>query len=571
VLLPDDCWEQVFKIFLKDGGDRRYLESLSLSSKQFLSITNRLRFSLSIWKPTLPFLYSLLHRFPYLTSIDLTRFSGDLDALLSQISCFPLKLTSLNLSNQPIIPTKGLQGFSQKITTLTSLTCSNIAHLHTNDFFLIADCFPLLEELDLSFPIYIDSYDDFEINALSLALPKLRKVNLSGSYYINDSSLYHLCKNCEILEEVAVFNCKYLTHIGIASAIRERPNLKSLSISLSEKVISMELIDSLRSLKGLSCLDLSFSLCISNQLLSSLADEGLPLKRLVLRRCSNNGYQCSFPEIINLLSRSHSIKHLDLQNTRSVNDYLVDKLSVHLRNLVSINLNHCRDLTESTFFKLVAKCPFLEEIRMEYTCIGKLGAEEEKYRSLMDFVVRPSMKSLHLSSNQFLNDETIKMFASIFPNLQFLDISSCSCISEGIVEVLRRCLKIMHLNLTSCPSVNLLGMNFQIPKLEVLNFSMTKINDETLYVISKSCSGLLLLDLEGCCYITEKGVMEILKNCTRLKEINLRHCRKVAADVGLWTVMVFSRPSLRKIMTPYYFHPSNRKWKPILDHGCFLC
>jgi len=181
------------------------------------------------------------------------------------------------------------------------------------------------------------------------------------------------------------------------------------------------------------------------------------------------------------------------------------------------------------------------------------------------------MKFLHLSTNPFWNDETIKVFASIFPNLQLLDLSSCSRISEGIVEVLRRCLKIMHLNMASCPSVNLLRMNFQVPKLEVLNLSRTKINDETLYVISKSCSGLLLLDLEGCCYITEKGVRQVIKNCTRLKEINLRHCRKVAADVGLWTVMVFSRPSLRKITTPNYFDPSNRKWKPILDHGCFLC
>jgi len=172
----------------------------------------------------------------------------------------------------------------------------------------------------------------------------------------------------------------------------------------------MEMIDSLRSLKGLSCLDLSFSSCISNQLLSSLADEGLPVKRLVLRRCSNNGYQCSFPEIYNLLSKSHSLKHLDLQNVRFLSDYRVDELSVHLRDLLSINLNHCRNLTESIFFKLVGKCPFLEEIRMKYTCIGKLGAKEEKYRSLMDYVVRPSMKSLHLSSNQFLNDETIKVF-----------------------------------------------------------------------------------------------------------------------------------------------------------------
>ena len=117
-----------------------------------------------------------------------------MDALLCQISRFPLKLTSLNLSNQPIIPTKGLQAFSQKITTLTSLTCSNIAHLHTNDFFLIADCFPLLEELDLSNPTYIKDASNYlnGVEALSSTLLNLRKINLSFHRHINNLLLFHL-------------------------------------------------------------------------------------------------------------------------------------------------------------------------------------------------------------------------------------------------------------------------------------------------------------------------------------------------------------------------------------------
>jgi F-box and leucine-rich repeat protein 2/20 len=208
----------VFKIFLKDGGDSRYLESLSLFSKQFLSITNRLRFSLTICNPTLPFLPKLLHRFLNLTSIDFTHFSGDLDALLSQISCFPLKLTSLNLSNQPTIPTKGLQAFSQKITTLTSLKCSNIVHLRNYDLILISKCFPFLEELDLSDPVDVDVLGNV------MPLPRLRKVNLSGHSRINKLFLLNLCKNCEFLEEIVMLECKFITIDVVSlfdSAIRE--------------------------------------------------------------------------------------------------------------------------------------------------------------------------------------------------------------------------------------------------------------------------------------------------------------------------------------------------------------
>jgi F-box/leucine-rich repeat protein 2/20 len=179
------------------------------------------------------------------------------------------------------------------------------------------------------------------------------------------------------------------------------------------------------------------------------------------------------------------------------------------------------------------------------------------------------MKSLYLANNPILNDETIKWFASICPNLQLLDVSNCCCISEGIVEVLR-CCKIKHLNLSYCHKVNLLGLNFQVPTLEVLNLSFTRIDDKTLYAISKSCSGLLQLDLEKCYKITENGVKQVVKNCTRLKELNLRDCCKVSVGVGLWIGIVLSSPSLRKIMTPPHFFPNHRKWKPLLNHGCFL-
>jgi hypothetical protein len=234
---------------------------------------------------------------------------------------------------------------------------------------------------------------------------------------------------------------------------------------------------------------------------------------------------------------------------------------------VSINLSHCEHLTEITLFTLVGRCPLLNEIYMENTCIGQMVFELHKYSSL--FNPQMKMKSLHLASNM-LYDNINNIFALMCPNLELVDLSNCVCISNGIVQVLRHC-KIMHLNLSSCLNVNLLGMNFEVPKLEVLNLSMTKIDDRTLYVISKNCSGLLQLDLEKCNNITEKGVKQVVKKCTRLNEINLRHCCKVSIDVGLWMEMVLSSLSLRKIMTPPHFCPSHRKWKPLLNHGCILC
>ncbi|CAI8608367.1 unnamed protein product [Vicia faba] len=113
-------------------------------------------------------------------------------------------------------------------------------------------------------------------------------------------------------------------------------------------------------------------------------------------------------------------------------------------------------------------------------------------------------------------------------------------------------------------------MNFDVIKLEVLNLSKSKVDDQTLYVVSKSCYGLLQLNLEQCCDITEKGVRQIVENCIQLREINFRDCLKVVSDVGLWTGMMFSRPSLRKIIAPRSFLPNGSLWELMLSHGCTI-
>jgi hypothetical protein len=136
----------------------------------------------------------------------------------------------------------------------------------------------------------------------------------------------------------------------------------------------------------------------------------------------------------------------------------------------------------------------------------------------VEFGVYPQLKSLYLGNNSWLSDEIITIFASIFPNLQMLDLNSCHRIFEGVCQVLSRCCKIRHLNLADCSKLKLVGVNFVVPKLEVLDLSNTDVDDETLYVISKNFHVLLQLLLEQCNGVTEKGVKHVLENCTRLRD-----------------------------------------------------
>ncbi|KAK2368749.1 F-box/LRR-repeat protein [Trifolium repens] len=533
--LSNDCWESIFRFIINNDDDHnRNLNSVSLVCKQFLPVTDRLRSSCTISNSTinnLPVSNTVYHsthsffrhffeRYTNLNSLNLINMNElfiDYDKLLCQIYCFPFKLTSLNLSKIPTFPEDGLGAFAQKITTLTSLTCSHIQSLYSSDLFLIAEYFPLLEELGLSYPSGYTKYASYVdgVEALSLALIKLRKVNLYG-FPVNNQSLFHLFNNCKYLEEVIMFDCHKITSTGLASALRLRPTLRSLSFSITpsnpeytQMFTTSHFIDSLVNLKGLTCLVLKW-LHISNNLLYCIAREGLPLTRLVLQNCTCYSYDGIFC----LLTKCQLIQHLDLQGADFLNDQHVVELSLYLGDLMSINFCHCLKLTKSALFALVRNCPSLSEIKIE-----NIGRKIVRNSSLLvSFgVYYPQLKSLYLGNNAWLSDESIIMFASKFPNLQLLDLNSCNGISEGICQVLKRCCKIRHLNLANCSKVKLLGLNFVVSKLEVLNLSNTNVNDETLYVISKYCCGLYEL-LLGLCYdVTETGLKHVIENCTQLR------------------------------------------------------
>jgi len=244
--LPEDLWERIFKLLndeenntfnlLRPDGNLSYMHSrrcrakypyhvsiqnlsitnssfrsLSLVSKQFLSITNGLRFLVKISEATIPFLNRLFERFPNITSLNITLSSprgdrqADLGEFLAQISTSRLDLKSLTLYHPVRVPVNELRALSKKMKNLTSLTCYQLRWINKNDLLFIADYFPLLEELILTDTgcrsnCVIDSDDQF------LALPKLRRIALTHTI-AGRHSVKNLCKNCDLQEVKVVGGC----------------------------------------------------------------------------------------------------------------------------------------------------------------------------------------------------------------------------------------------------------------------------------------------------------------------------------------------------------------------------
>ncbi|XP_045830015.1 F-box/LRR-repeat protein 14-like [Trifolium pratense] len=529
--LPDDCWEHVLK-FLNDDDkeNRRYLKSVSVVSKRFLSITNRLRSSLTICKQLSPFLTAIFHRFPNLTSIKFLRLCGDRNAILSQISCFPFNITSLKLISPLFIPVNELRAFSQKITSLTSLECSHMNSISVTDLSLIVDCFPLLEELHLTSSAIFYGNMLNGIETLSLALSKLRKINLSNHTYMNDQSVFHLFNNCKLLEEVIIFGCYGITNAGIASALPVRPTLRSLSLT--------NYVDNWTTLLAIvrSCPSISDIKMEYPEFRKKTVDNSYSLKNFVV---------------------SPQLKSLCLARNTWLKDESILMFASSFPNLQLLDLSYCNQISESICQVLMTSSK-IRHLNLQHCSKVKLRG--------LNFEL-PKLEVLNLSHTE-VDNESIITFASSFPNLQILDLSYCNQICEGICQLLRYCSKIRHLNLHSCFKVKLHGLNCEVPKLEVLNLSNTRIDNEELSVISKSFRGLLELSLEVCSFVTKRGVNHVVENCTQLREINLRGCYKVHKNIV--ASMISSRPSLKKIVVPPRYRFNNNKREHFIGHICLL-
>ncbi|CAN4088564.1 unnamed protein product [Withania somnifera] len=564
--LPVECWELIFHC-LHHPSD---LESFSIVCKQFLALTNRLRLNLSIIDSTLLIhgtVSKLIHRFSNLNSIDFSNFSGDLDPLLFDLAnsvSYSSNLQHLDISNQKRLPIKGLKELGLKWKGLRVLTCGNVSILRDYDLYVIADLFPFLEELDISYPSteYIApevsefAVTDCGIEILSVKLSSLRKIVVSGNHLITDRSLVALSMNCLNLQGIEMDGCPFVTLKGIVTILRSCAALSWISVSEMHIAQSSDgfqcLATSCRSLEKIEVSNSS----ISNEFLVMVANACLPLNTVSLCWCAD----FTLSGISKLLCAYQSLKLLSLVHVDFLTDECMNDLAKYLRCLVAIDLSGCVKLTGLTFLTLARNCPSLEEVTMENAGFGMKVC-------FHNGVKNPRIRVVSLGGNWFLDDDSLMNVALMCPNMEFLDVSSCASLTDlGVISALEVCNKIRNLQLNNCPAIKHIGKGVELPNLEVIGAAGSELNDEGLAMIGSRCSRLLKINLENCKGVTSVGLLAMVKNCRSLREINLKKCPEVS--INSLNSLVFSSSSLRRVIPPCCsaFTDSLRGF--YLNHGC---
>ncbi|XXG51972.1 hypothetical protein AAC387_Pa03g0410 [Persea americana] len=436
--------------------------------------------------------------------------------------------------------------------------------LQDRDLMKIADSFPDLEELDISYPrdSFFTGISDEGISGIAEKLQKLRSINISGNDFISDVSLIKL-SSLPSLSNISARNCRRLTISGIDYVIQHCSNLLSLSISINPRSSSHAFIESFHAnASNLQSLELSYT-CVSDELLSVIGNHKLVLLKLVLS--GSHGF--TFDGLSTVVLGQQSLQHLNLYGTGFLTDEMMSSLSEHLPHVFSIGLNCCTPLTSSTIFNLAKNCPSLEEISMSFTSLG-LGKED----FVSELGKNCKIRSLKLRHNENLRDETLERIGTLCPELSSLDVSRCwSITGVGIGGIGKHCTKITELRIDRCRKVRNLGSDLQFSKLEVLMASASGIEDEGLEMIGRGCQRLRILDVNGCLEVTEKGLRQLLESdssCKVLRKLNLEKCCDLSADFLAW--MVSSRPSLRTIILSSGSLPTLKSRDLFLKHGCLV-
>ncbi|XP_071731847.1 EIN3-binding F-box protein 1-like isoform X2 [Rutidosis leptorrhynchoides] len=554
--LPEDLWEQIVNSLGDDHPSE--FESLSLVNKRLLSLTNRLRRHLTVVNQTYIIhgtIRPLLYRFPNLKTLDLSNLLFSYrDTAIKEIarSSIGLNLQSLDISSHDVLPNDRLEELaSRNCCKLKVLKCANVTRLTDTDLNDIGNYFSNLEELDISYPRHKFTVDAFRaytvaelmitddgLKNMALRLKNLVKIDLSMNILLTDNSLLDLSMNCVRLQEVKFLNCMMITMKGLRYVLKNCTDIRTIYMSVIRSLHGTDspFVYSATSCRRLSSLYFKDS-DVSDEFLRSIMEARIPLMKLCLPGC----YRYTISGITSVLSAYQSLTYLDCSRNNCLSDETVIASSPYLRNVVKIKLNFCCRLTGKALFALINNCSFLEEIKMEHTDLGTEAV------AFMGVVKRNnfSIKTLKLAGNSYLTDDCLLRITSVCPNLKFLDVSSS--------------------RIAGC-----VGLSKEPLKLQTLCMARSGVNDDGLVMIAMRCNDILKIDLEGCRHVTTNAVKYLLKNCKKLRELNLMGCPNLHVFIVEW--MVRTRPSLKKLIPPSFAVTNqSQRMEYLREHGCYVC
>jgi hypothetical protein len=369
------------------------------------------------------------------------QYSAKGDLFLEVVGSVHADLTSLNLRHGDYSNVTEV-GLARIVRSCPNLLPDNIASVGKGDLFLaaVASVHPHLTSLNLCHPDY-KNVTDAGLGALVMGcrglLPDSIKSSAKGQRFLAAVALVH-------------------------------PNVTSLD--LSGCIVS----DTGLATIATCCANLTL-VCLLDGIHNTVTDAGL--EKIVVG-CPN----------------------LLPDNIRSVakGDLFLAAVAVVHPGLTSINLQHCKHVTDAGLNKIVLGCPTLLPDNIRSVAKGDLFLAAIAS-------VHPDLTSLNLQHCKRVTDAGLKTIVLGCPTLLPDNIDS---VAKG--DLFLEAVALMHPDLTS---LNLRGCK------HVTNLGLEN--------IAAGCLKLISLNLRGCSHVTDMAIVHVREGCQDLTSLHLYCCKKV--------------------------------------------
>ncbi|PJD97625.1 MAG: hypothetical protein CK425_03085 [Parachlamydia sp.] len=191
-----------------------------------------------------------------------------------------------------------------------------------------------------------------------------------------------------------------------------------------------------------------------------------------------------------ILAKCPRLRGLDISRTRIFSERLSD-IPAHLEEL---DLSMCGWLTSAYLNKLFKICPQLVKLNLSSNSQLPPGGWSE-------LIHLPALNFLEISRCHQIGDDELKLIVKAAPLLVDFRLEECTKITDR---------GFLHLPL--------------LTKLTTLSLARCEVGDVPLIEIGTKCLFLQTLDLTRCENVTDRGLLETVRQAKSLRAINLTHC-----------------------------------------------
>lgn len=203
---------------------------------------------------------------------------------------------------------------------------------------------------------------------------------------------------------------------------------------------------------------------------------------------ASTGVGLNQPEFRDVLNKCPNLVGVDIAHTSSYSENLKYLPS----NLQQLDISKCGWLNAAHLKELIQTCPRLTRLNV--------GSNSQlNYNAWSEIQRLKDLTWLDISRSRHMTVEDFKILLKACRLVTYLNVEDCTNIAEDAFFEIGRA----------------------IPYLEVLNVSRTNISDSSLIEIATRCKSLVILNVGRCQNLSDKGVLETVKEAPQLRELNI--------------------------------------------------